>query len=59
MNIVTRTRREKQQEVCSHPDRVTTRNFGLERVVCVSCGKVEMHYRESLERDSARRPTRG
>lgn len=35
-------RKSRQQERCSHPERIVTTNFGLERMVCMSCGEMEM-----------------
>lgn len=44
MGILDQDRTEKRQERCEHPERAITKNFGLERVVCLACGKVEMHH---------------
>lgn len=36
-------RRSRQWQRCPHPDwTVRTRNFGLERSLCVRCGLMEM-----------------
>lgn len=35
-------RKNRQQERCSHPERISTQNFGLQRAVCVECGDLEM-----------------
>lgn len=35
-------RKNRQKSRCSHPERLRTENFGLERLVCVECGDVEM-----------------
>lgn len=35
-------RKTKQQARCSHFERISTRNFGLERLVCMKCGEMEM-----------------
>lgn len=42
-------RRERKQEQCEHDETVTTNNFGLQRVVCLMCGKVEMHHLAQAE----------
>ncbi len=36
----------KLQSQCVHPETTVTINFGLERMVCLGCGKVEMRYLE-------------
>lgn len=36
--------RHAKEERCPHTETVATVNFGLERRVCIACGKVEMHH---------------
>lgn len=36
--------RHQQEQRCRHEETVTTTNFGLERTVCLACGKVEMRH---------------
>lgn len=36
--------RHTKEERCPHEETVSTVNFGLERRVCLACGKVEMHH---------------
>lgn len=60
MGILDQVRREKHQQRCDHPHRTSTRNFGLERVVCMDCGKVEMRHREQAATGGRlRRPSAG
>lgn len=57
-------RKNRQQERCSHPERITTQNFGLARAVCVRCGDLEMRNlpqevvvrADSLKASAAARP---
>lgn len=46
MRIRPQVRNERQQSQCAHPETNVTINFGLERVLCKTCGKVEMRYLE-------------
>lgn len=41
LRVIDRVRRPQPLQ-CSHPQKARTTNFGLERVVCVTCGHVEM-----------------
>lgn len=36
--------RQGKEERCPHEETISTVNFGLERRVCLVCGKVEMHH---------------
>lgn len=57
-------RKNRRQERCTHPERSSIQNFGLERAVCVVCGDVEMRNlpeevvvrAESLKAAAASRP---
>lgn len=46
MRIRPRVGNERQQSQCAHPETTVTINFGLARVLCLSCGRVEMRYLE-------------
>lgn len=46
MRIRPRVGDEKLQSQCPHPETTVTINFGLERMLCHSCGRVEMRYLE-------------
>lgn len=46
MRIRPRVGNERQQSQCAHPETTATINFGLARVLCLSCGRVEMRYLE-------------
>lgn len=46
MRIRPRVGNERQQSQCAHLETTVTINFGLERVLCLSCGRVEMRYLE-------------
>lgn len=35
-------KKNRQRERCSHPERISIQNFGLERRVCVECGDLVM-----------------
>lgn len=56
MKVRPRVRNERQQSQCAHPETTVTINFGLERMLCLSCGRVEMRY---LERGATGRLTPG
>lgn len=36
--------RHAKEERCPHEETISTVNFGLERRVCLACGKVEMQH---------------
>lgn len=40
---------EKKQSECQHSATTSTVNFGLERVVCQICGKVEMRHLDTAD----------
>lgn len=49
MSILDAIRKEAKPDQCHHKDTISTVNFGLERVVCQTCGKVEMRHRDVAE----------
>lgn len=48
--------RHQKEERCPHEETVTTTNFGLERTVCLACGKVEMKHLATAARVKMPRP---
>lgn len=46
LRIRPRASNQKLQGECAHPETTVTTNFGLERTLCLSCGRVEMRYLE-------------
>lgn len=49
MSILDAIRKETKPNQCDHNNTIRTVNFGLERVVCQTCGKVEMRHRDVAE----------
>ena len=45
---LTLTERRRRQ-LCEHPERISTVNFGLERQVCLECGSVRMRKAADAE----------
>lgn len=50
--MLEKIRNELPRRACEHQDVITTRNHGLEREVCESCGHVTVRLLDTSEKDA-------